>query len=69
MPSDSSTEKMVDDVRVIESGDGAGFALETGEALGIPGGLRGKDFESDIALEFGVGSAIDLARRRRRRWR
>jgi hypothetical protein len=46
---------------VVESGDGAGFALETGEAVGIGGGVGREDFEGDIALEFCVGGAIDLA--------
>ena len=50
-----------DDVRVIEGGDGAGFALETGEAVGIAGHVGRKDLEGDVALEFGVGGAVDLA--------
>ena len=50
-----------DDVRVIESRDGAGFALEAGEAFGIECGFGGEDFEGDVALEFCVGGAIDLA--------
>ena len=50
-----------DDVGVIEGGDGAGFALKTGEAVGIARHIGRQNLEGDVAVEFGVGGAIDLA--------
>ncbi len=60
-PSASSTEKMVTMCGWLSAATSAGFALEAGEAIGIAGGVGGKDFEGDVAFEFGVGGAIDLA--------
>ena len=50
-----------DDVRVVERGNGARFALEAGAALGVSTEAVGKDFDGDIAVQAGVPSAIDLA--------
>ncbi len=50
-----------DDVRVVEGGDGAGLALETGEALRVVGEVRGQHLEGDLAPELRVDGAIDLA--------
>ncbi len=50
-----------DDVRMIERGDGTGFALEASEAIGVGRGVGRENFEGDVPLEFYVGGAIDLA--------
>ena len=34
---------------------------KAGEAFGIAGHVGRKDFEGDVASEFGVGGAVDLA--------
>jgi hypothetical protein len=46
---------------MIQRGDRAGFALEAGEAIGITGRIGRENFKGDVALEFCVGGAIDLA--------
>ena len=50
-----------DDVRMIEGGDGARFALEAGEALGIAGDVGRQHLEGHVAAELGIGGAKDLA--------
>jgi len=49
-----------DDVRMIEGGDGARFALEAGEALGIAGHVGREHLERYVAAEFGIRSAVNL---------
>jgi hypothetical protein len=39
------------DAEVIQSGDGAGFALEAEERLRVVGGVVGEKFESDVPGE------------------
>jgi hypothetical protein len=48
------------DVRMIERRQRAGFAFETGEALGIVGERLGEDFDRDVTPEASVARAIDL---------
>jgi hypothetical protein len=50
-----------DDLRVIQRGHDARFALEASQTVGIVGHFGGKNFESNIALKLGVGSAIHLS--------
>ncbi len=50
-----------DDVRVIERGDGARFALEPREARRVGGERGGKHFDRDVATEPGVSRPIDFA--------
>ena len=50
-----------DDVRVVEGGDGAGFALEARQAFRIARHFGRQHLESDVTAEFGVGGAIHLA--------
>jgi len=47
-------------VRVIESGDRAGLALEARAALFVPGKLRGQDLDGDRPVEPRVAGAVDL---------
>ena len=47
-----------DDVRVVQRGDGAGFARE---ALAVLGVVSLEDFERDVALEARVAGPVDLA--------
>ena len=49
-----------DDIRMIESGDGAGLLLEAAEAIGVVGERRGKSFEGNVAEEASVACAVDL---------
>jgi hypothetical protein len=44
---------------VVESGRGLGFALESGQGLGIAGNFLGKEFESDEAMKPGVFGFVD----------
>jgi len=47
------------DVGMIERCQHLGFALEAGDALGVVGeGLR-QHLNGDLALQFGVGGAVD----------
>jgi hypothetical protein len=41
-----------DDVWMIERGDGAGFALEAGEALGIGSGVGGRTLRATSRWSF-----------------
>jgi len=50
-----------DDMRVVEGGDGAGFALKARQTLGIARHFGRQHLESDVTTEFGVGGAIHLA--------
>ena len=38
-----------------------GFALKPGEALRVGGKCRRQDFDRDVALQFGICRAVDLA--------
>ena len=49
------------DVRMVELGDGFGFALETGLELGAFGEVLGKDLDGNGAVEAGVRGFVDLA--------
>ena len=49
------------DVRMIERGQDLRFAPKSGEPLRIGREEGGKDFERDLAIEFGIPGAIDLA--------
>ncbi len=49
------------DVRVIQSGEGLGLALEPQQAVGIGGDRLGQHFERDVTFEPQVARAIDLA--------
>ena len=51
----------VRDVRMVQGGEDFGFALESGQALGVGADGLGQDLDGDLALEVGVGGAIDLA--------
>ena len=46
---------------MVEGGDGAGFALEAGEPIGIARQLGGQHLERDVAAELRIGGAIHLA--------
>ena len=48
-------------VGMVESGGGAGFALETFESLWVVGDVVGEEFESDEAAELGVFGFVDDA--------
>ncbi len=50
-----------DDVRVIERGDRAGFAIETFEAARFVGDLGRQHLQRDIAPEPRIARAIHLA--------
>jgi hypothetical protein len=50
-----------DDVRVIERGDGARLASESGEALCIAGNVLGEDFDGNVPRQTGIVRAIDRA--------
>ena len=49
------------DVRVIERGQDARFAVEAGAALGVGGPIAGQHFEGDVATQAGIARAIHLA--------
>ena len=50
-----------DDVRVVEGGDGARFALKAREPLGIARQFGRQHLQRDVAPELGVAGTIDLA--------
>jgi hypothetical protein len=50
-----------DDVRVIEGGDGAGFAIEAFETAGDAGDFRRQHLQRDVASQPQVARAIHLA--------
>ena len=50
-----------DDVGMRERGDGLRLALEPSESIRIAGDGRRHDFDGDLAPEFGIASAVDLA--------
>ncbi len=50
-----------DDVRMIQCGDGSGFAFETLPPDVVPGQQRRQDLERDYAFQPGVLGRIDLA--------
>ena len=49
------------DVGMIERGGGLGFALKTGEPLGIAGDIFGQEFQGDKAMEAGVFGFVNHA--------
>ena len=48
-------------VRMIERGEHAGFALEAGQPIGVRGEQRRQDLDRDVASELRVARAVDLA--------
>ena len=46
---------------MVQGGQCLGFALEAGEIIGVVGKGTGKDFNGDIAVEFVVARALNLA--------
>ena len=48
-------------MRVLERGDGSGFAREAGPQRGIRGELGREDLEGHGAFEAGVACAVDFA--------
>ncbi len=46
---------------MVQGGDGAGLALEEGEALRVAGHLLGEHLDRDVAPEAGIPRAVDLA--------
>ena len=57
----------VRDVRMIQRGEGLGFAGETRQPIGVVRERVGQDFEGDVAIELRVAGAIDLRPCRLRR--
>ena len=49
------------DVGVGQRGDGLGFALEAGQAVGVFRDLGRQDLDGDDAVEVGVAGLVDLA--------
>jgi hypothetical protein len=49
------------DVRMLEGGDRAGFALEAVSRLGGLGDIRGQHLDGDVAIEPRVARLVDLA--------
>jgi hypothetical protein len=49
------------DVRVVESGDGAGFLLEPAAPFAIRGGAGGQDLDRDVAAQPRIAGLVDLA--------
>ena len=50
----------VRDVRMVQRGEGLGFACESGESVGVVRERVRQDFHRDIAIEPGVGRPVDL---------
>jgi len=50
------------DIGVIPGSDGAGLALEAGEAVRVAGHVGRQDLERDFTAELGVGGAIHVSR-------
>ncbi len=46
---------------MIERGQGLGFALETGEVVGVIRERGRQDFDGDVAVELGVPGAVNLS--------
>jgi hypothetical protein len=51
----------VRDVRMVQGGEDFGFALEACQALGVSRHRLWQHLDGDLALQVGVGGAIDLA--------
>jgi len=51
----------VDDVRVVEGGEGLGLAFEPGQAVGVLGDVQRQRLDGDLAAECGVFGPIDRA--------
>ena len=50
----------VRDVRMVERGEGLGFACESGESVAVVRERVRQDFHRDIAIELGVGRPVHL---------
>ncbi len=46
---------------MIQGSDGAGLALEAGQAVGVASHVGRQDFEGDVAPELGIGRAIHFS--------
>ncbi len=51
----------VTDVRMVEGGDGAGFAFEAGGEFGVGREVCGKNLDGDDAIEASVAGAVNLS--------
>ena len=49
------------DVRVVQRGQGLGFALEPREAIRVGGERHGENLDRNVAPQLGIARAIDLA--------
>jgi hypothetical protein len=49
---------MYGDIRVVQRGQQAGFAVEARHAIGIGGECRRKNFQRDLAPQLGIARAI-----------
>ena len=49
------------DVGMVERGKGLGFTFKAPEPIGVVRERDGQDLECDLAIEFGIARAIDLA--------
>ena len=49
------------DAGVLQRGQGAGFAVEAGQPLRIPGHFGGENLDGDVPAELGVAGAVHLA--------
>ena len=56
------------DVRVIQTCERLGFALETFQALWVRGEVLGQDFDRHVAIQTRVARSIHLAHRARAEW-
>ena len=49
------------DVRMLQAGNGFGFAIETGAQFGVGAEVRRKNFDGNDALETSVAGFVDLS--------
>ena len=57
----------MDDVRVVELGDGLGLGLEAQQGGGVGGQVGAEQLEGDLALERELPGEVDLPHSRRSR--
>ena len=50
-----------EDIGMIERGDGAGFLLETPQAVGIGGEGGGQNLDGDVASQALIAGAVNFA--------